>query len=191
MKVMGIIGKKFNGKDTLAQMMLECFKDDFRYTPVLVAFGDAVKQELTEQYNVNPYVFYDPELKEVFNEQLGTTPRKLMQYHGTEFRRAQDPDYWVKALDKNVKKLLARRGTELVVIATDLRFPNEVKWILSNDGKVIGVTRNLESNADQHKSESQIEGLMKEHAFTIYDNGGTIEDLKKQVVQDFAQGFYT
>ena len=102
---------------------------------------------------------------------VSLTYRQLLQAWGTEYRRRQDPDYWVKRLEKKL------RGLERVVI-DDVRFPNEVEMIQRLGGKVIRIDRpgTVEST---HASENVL------NDFTGWDgvilNAGTLEELEEKV----------
>jgi len=52
--------------------------------------------------------------------------RALLQFLGTEYFRALDPDYWVKQWVKAVIERLELTHGECRIVADDCRFPNEV-----------------------------------------------------------------
>lgn len=52
------------------------------------------------------------------------TPRQILQWWGTEYRRAEDPDYWVDRLHDTVLAHIDRGLCRFVI--TDVRFDNEV-----------------------------------------------------------------
>lgn len=60
--------------------------------------------------------------------------RPLLQWWGTDFRREQDPDYWVKWGLK-----AASESDAHVILFTDTRFPNEVEAIQRAGGFVVNV----------------------------------------------------
>lgn len=64
------------------------------------------------------------------------TVRKALQYWGTEVRRNQDDNYWVKKALKNVLTLVAEGKTMYV---TDSRFPNEVESVTDSGGTAIRI----------------------------------------------------
>lgn len=68
------------------------------------------------------------------NAPLGKHP-KLLQWWGTEYRRAQDPDYWVKKTFANIPKNVD------IVLITDVRFPNEADAVKQWGGYTINVQR--------------------------------------------------
>jgi len=81
--------------------------------------------------------------------------RTLLQFWGTEFRRAQDPDYWVK-------KTLAQIELDNpeVALIGDLRFPNEVEGIRAAGGYVVRVDRvGYVSDVPEHISEKALDGM--------------------------------
>ncbi len=60
---------------------------------------------------------------------------KLLQWWGTEYRRAQDPDYWTKKLFESIPSNLD------IALITDVRFPNEADGVRQRGGYNINVIR--------------------------------------------------
>ena len=61
---------------------------------------------------------------------------KLLQWWGTEYRRTQDPDYWVKKLVVRIKN-----ESPDVALITDTRFVNEAQAIKDLGGYNLNVSR--------------------------------------------------
>jgi hypothetical protein len=83
-------------------------------------------------------------------------PRTLLQWWGTDYRRAKDPDYWVRAL----RSKLDDHKPELALI-TDVRFRNEVDAIKAWGGYVVHVinTGDTDVHVHEHKSECELDGF--------------------------------
>ena len=79
------------------------------------------------------------------------TARELMQYVGTDFFRATNPNIWV---DATIRKIKAE-GCYMPIIC-DCRFPNEVSGIQESGGKVIRLTRG-QNSGDCHSSETALD----------------------------------
>jgi hypothetical protein len=85
---------------------------------------------------------------------------KLLQWWGTEFRRAQDPDYWVKQTFASIPANLD------IALITDVRFPNEAQAVEQRDGYNVNVQRLREDGAQyyatdrpvDHPSETALDG---------------------------------
>jgi hypothetical protein len=60
---------------------------------------------------------------------------KLLQWWGTNYRRAQDPDYWTKKLFANIPSYLD------IALVTDVRFPNEANGIKERGGYNVQIQR--------------------------------------------------
>jgi hypothetical protein len=60
---------------------------------------------------------------------------KLLQWWGTDYRRAQDPDYWVSKLFVNIPANLD------IALITDVRFSNEADAIKKRGGYNVNIQR--------------------------------------------------
>lgn len=78
--------------------------------------------------------------------------RSLLQWWGTEYRRSQDPDYWVKRLAKTIAGEQPRHA-----VISDVRFPNEFNWIKSQGGVVVKVVRPAYAIPSTHLSECALD----------------------------------
>lgn len=83
--------------------------------------------------------------------------RTLLQWWGTEWRRYQDANYWVKAHRQRVSQLGAQ-GYQIVLVP-DLRFPNEFMY-LKSEGEVYKVERPnfVDLASAPHESEYALAG---------------------------------
>ncbi len=110
------------------------------YTEVndAIEYDHGKVEEVFRRYNTPEWVIKesDPEFPEL--APFGKHP-KLLQWWGTEYRRKQDPDYWVKKLFQSIPDNLD------IAMITDVRFPNEALGITQRGGYTIKVER-LASN---------------------------------------------
>lgn len=67
------------------------------------------------------------------------TPRQILQWWGTEYRRAQHPRYWTRAM---LSRLVEhQRAGETRFVITDVRFENEADTVRGAGGALWQVTR--------------------------------------------------
>jgi energy-coupling factor transporter ATP-binding protein EcfA2 len=102
--------------------------------------------------------------------------RRILQWWGTEYRRAQDPDYWTKAWETALVELPDRNGHILV---DDVRFHNEVDVIQRNGGVLIRVERPGFNGANDHSSENSLDDFNGWNM--ILCNDGSLEQFLLQV----------
>jgi predicted phosphohydrolase len=161
--IIGLAGKKTTGKNTVATLIT---KGTRKWT-FEVAFGSFVKQEVAVACGVT--VDHINNNKEQF--------RTILQWWGTDFRRAGNSNYWVYKMDKLLASLYSEEKAAVIII-TDVRFQNEYDYIKSINGILIRVSRPLVHD-DTHLSETDLD---KVHEWdSIILNTGTIKDLKKHV----------
>ncbi len=80
------------------------------------------------------------------------TAREVLQYVGTNIFRKMYGNVWSDATIRQIKT----EGS-LYAIASDVRFPNEVRVIQDAGGKVIRFTRNPAGDSDVHESETALD----------------------------------
>lgn len=165
--------KARQGKDFCVQAIIDKYKD--QYDVRRYAFGDALKEEvkgremeLCLQFGLKP----DPDNKW----------RTLLQYYGTEYRRKQDPFYWVKRL---ANKLQADKPQ--IALISDLRFRSEMYFVEHFcKGYTVKVVRHgfvdLVNNVN-HPSEVDLDGV--DFDYTITCNDGEVEQLQKDACTVF------
>lgn len=171
----GISGRKFSGKDTTGKHLCE------KYGYIRLAYADALKEACREIFGFSDEQLYGS-LKETDDEFWKTSPRKILQYVGTDLFRDQlsnvVPDLgkniWVKVVEKKILDIWKENPKQGIVI-TDVRFPNEVDAVRKLGGTVLRVTRPyLQVNKDLHSSEVEIDKLDVDFELT---NDSTIESL--------------
>lgn len=139
--IIGIVGKKQVGKDTLAKWI--CSNHGF----TRMGLADPIKEMIS--------VMLDVPIDEMENQKesiepiTGKTFRYLFQTLGTEWGRdTVREDLWVKLLEKRAKQ------TKNVVIS-DIRLENEADFVRRNHGLIIHVFRET-GLIDNHKSENGV-----------------------------------
>jgi len=194
--ILGLGNKARHGKDTFAAAVDSYFakidaaatKHGFKHTPVVVqhlAFADALYHEVNEWLKVNPawtkggeglmhetripyWVLPDSKAEKSARAPYGKHP-KLLQWWGTEFRRAQDQDYWVNQW----KAAINPKAN--IVLATDMRFFNEAAAIKSVGGFTVRVSRKdqhgtlfIDPSRDPlHASETQLDNYNYDYEITV------------------------
>lgn len=120
-------------------------------------------QLLCEQVGVEYDPFAQPDELNPHGKQ-----RRLQQWWGTEYRRAECPTYWVDKVRSEIDAV-----NPDIVLIDDLRFRNEAAWLVDNGGFTVKVIRpgdhRLSGDAAKHVSESEL----IEHPFdyTIINDG--------------------
>jgi len=174
MLIVGFGHKARQGKNTAAVGMLSAAPLECHAR--IYAYADALRAEVKKAQK--EYKTFD-----ILHTCLGCPawvvnedgkPRTLLQWWGTDYRRAQDPEYWVKRLQET----LERDNPEIALI-TDVRFLNEAVEIKKRGGYLVKVTRTTKPdvNVPAHPSENDLDD------FTGWDfeiTASTIADCHKQ-----------
>lgn len=190
--IIGITGKKFNGKDTLGNYLA-------KYGYNRLAFADPLKDVIRSIFNFDDEQLYG-ENKEIPDEYWKISPRAVMQFVGTDLFRHQThkilpnigSNIWIEVIRRKIIKIWENNPKQKIVL-TDLRFPNEINLIRELGGIIIRVKRNIdktvnsiqEDNTDNsnnefivvHESETYIDILNVDYDF---DNNGTKNQLYEQ-----------
>lgn len=162
--IIGLTGANGAGKDTVASMLQAALHRQNRKTAI-VAFADALYQEVARAFNCTIEQLQLRSTKELPAEWLKLSkcqdqnflrfvdqgewhftqlhslrsPRQILQWWGTEYRRTQNPQYWVQRFQKTAQALLATEVKHVIV--TDVRFADEAQCIRAMGGEVWCVLR--------------------------------------------------
>ncbi len=109
-------------------------------------------------------------------DQTAVTIRRLLQWWGTEYRRAQDPDYWTKAWER---KLAGMNQDETHVLVDDVRFINELETIKKHGGFFIRIVRPGFNGANDHSSENSLDDYADWDL--VIENDGSLANFKQQL----------
>lgn len=181
MLIIGFGHKARQGKNTAAFAVLETMPLDWNAR--IFAFGDELRAEIrTAARQVGGgesrliQAFKDAGIMPAWVEAESGKQRSLLQWWGTEYRRGQDPDYWIK-------KLFGKFQADPIdaALIADVRFPNEAAAIKAAGGYLVKCVRTVapDVRVHEHPSEQALDG------FTGWDymiNSGSIEDTRKQAV---------
>lgn len=185
--VFGFGHRARHGKDITAKAIKDarCGEFDIR----LYSFAEELKREVNERaiaaggmkqfmdsLDLPDWVIYEenPDMSDPLCP-LGKQ-RTLLQWYGTEYRRAQNPDYWVNIL----KARLEEENPEIAFI-TDVRMPNEFAFC-KEYGEVIKVVRPDFENINGHISEEALASVPDTEWSAVIYNDCSREELASKAV---------
>lgn len=149
--IVGISGKLGSGKTTVADILWsKCYNSFERFN-----FGDVLKKEASEIYEYDLSWNYSTEGKnKIINHSLlprkNMTVREVLQWHGTDFRRSQDEDYWVRRMEDHFY------GMNKSLIIDDVRFKNEANFVLKHNGPLFRIDV-PDLDTGDHRSETELD----------------------------------
>lgn len=174
-KLIGLGGLPGAGKSTAAKYLRDKHGFEIR------SFATPLRQEVQDAIQNYNLVLGRPDLpqevrdalcaiapnraSEVWHKPTPPDIRRLLQVWGTEYRRAQDPNYWVKRM----------RLYPGDIVIDDTRFDNEVGLITLLGGEIWNITgRKAATGAPAHASDVD---LCHVADITIVNDTDLIDDL--------------
>lgn len=177
-RLLGLVGRKRSGKDTLANFMRSS-----RHGVRSLACADSLKRACSVLFSLPLNHFYDDALKEIPVLPWNMSPRRMCQWLGTDVCRNQlSPEFHVHRLRGEIQDLLADDST-LAVIVTDVRFDEEAALVLSLGGDLVYIdadSRLGPIHETEHESERHI-ARIGASAATTCDNNGTVAEFLEQI----------
>ena len=140
-----IAGRMGAGKTTFANELAGYFKQFSDIVPHIYSYADALRMELVEagvadeieelqdqhyKLQLLSRLERDIVIPNDFPKDIDetTTVRQLMQWWGTEYRRAQNPFYWINQMQRRIENdMLLDPSKSHAFICDDVRFPNELE----------------------------------------------------------------
>ncbi len=204
--IIGLTGPKASGKDTVADLLrthcgfIKLGFADSLYAEVSEAFGIEISQlqeRATKEHAMSALAMAkclgDGFTGRMINlmakrgEQLDMhaprSPRQILQWWGTEYRRNQSENYWVGMTSKRIAYFMREQiATRFVV--TDCRFPNEIDMLRSSYGGQIWQVKRPGCSvpADSHSSETTGESFNPD---AVINNEHDMRHLQQLVLGEF------
>ncbi len=131
-KLIGITGFARSGKDTFYELSSR-YLESVDKKSKRFAFADVLKSECDEitvkHTGISCFTSNDEEKFLI---------RPLLVAYGTHLRRQLNPNCWIDGIKDQVRSSL---GDGDVVFITDVRFKNEVDWVIAEGGQVVSIER--------------------------------------------------
>ena len=181
--IIAICGYKRSGKDTIAEYLTK----NYNYNHYKIT--DKLRKIVQLLFNLNDNDY--EKNKEKIDNRWNITPRKMMQFIGTEVFQYKiqellpdiGRDFWIKSLlsDKLLNNI---KNNDHKIVISDLRFIHEYENLkkLNIPFIVIKVTNNRIKNIDNHVSET--EHLKIPINYEIKNNG-SLEELYNNINEIF------
>lgn len=175
--LIGLAGPRACGKDTTADLLTT----HAGFTKL--AFGDALYTEVSKAFGISVPELQHRPTKELLTQALSLqrcssdqfvarmirlahldggglvdleaprSPRRILQWWGTEYRRQMAVGYWVTQVSRRIHFLTSERLAQRFVI-TDCRFANEVEMVRAFGGRMWQITRaGIDIPPGSHQSE--------------------------------------
>jgi hypothetical protein len=206
--ILGFAGKAATGKTTAAKHMAPLLDKESKIIPMAMVLRDEVEAFLraikADESVPLVYGCQDDKVRVFYvDEQLAraqcpkwrhfvsenseiqdrpgktaVTVRRILQWWGTEYRRAQDPDYWTKAWGRKVEQLDLEH---LHVLIDDVRFINELNVVKEHGGLIVKIERPGFDGANNHASETSLDDYTEWDRVIL--NDGTLDAFKEKVEQ--------
>ena len=201
--IIGLIGQKRVGKDTVANI-IKSIHDGFK----IFALADPIKDIARIMFNFTENQLYSDE-KDIIDEKWNIKPREFFEQFGTEIMQYDiykylpnlkthipERKFWVisllnkiKHLDSNLESNNISRG----IIITDIRGLHELEEIrkFNPNSVFIKITRPGISKINVNDHITQIESFQIPDDQINYhiNNSGTLENLEKQT-KEILQNIY-
>jgi hypothetical protein len=179
--LIGLGGYAYSGKDAVADVL----ENDLGWFKTYMS--KALRQSLEV---LNPIVATDDRgyflrFKEVIDKygyekaKERREIRALLQRMGTEVgRKLWNENFWLDICFGEVADQMLMKGRNVVV--TGIRYPNEMARIQNMGGITVWVSRPGYVAVNEHSSDNSLDLSEFDH---IFNNDGTLEDLKVSVAQ--------
>jgi len=196
LNLIGVHGHAGVGKDTAVEYLNEKYEAVYGES-----FAAPLKRAAAEAFGIPLSHFNARELKEAPNEYWGVSPRKIVQFVGTELFRHHAhtllgdgyDTFWIhRIIGRLTGNLPPPEGEGYyevgdTICISDVRFQNEADWIYSNGGWILHIVRPTFEGAvgiPGHPSEAGITFPNSSNTWIIH-NDSTLE-VFHQALDSFA-----
>lgn len=194
MLIIGLIGQKRVGKDTVADLFTELMNNRLLHR---FALADPIKDIARIMFNFDENQLYDTD-KDNLDENWGIKPRDFFEKFGTDIMqfdiykylpgletKIPQREFWVQLLLKKIKKILISSENQPIVIITDIRGTHELLAIKKEftNALFIKIIRPTNKQLDDKMHLTQIEPQTISDNLIDYNiiNDKCIDSLREKV----------
>ena len=178
--MIGVSGYAFCGKDTFVKIAIDLLKKN-GYMPIRLAFADMLKDEVEGMLKDNKFQATVKTDDSVAKALI----RPLLVWWGCQRRYETEGGlYWIKEVDKQIQAVIddLQSGSvfssdKIVVLISDVRFPNEAKWVHEKWGGSVVHLKRFSNNWRKGGQDGSDEFLVKE-----YDKAPNEEEAKQDPI---------
>jgi dephospho-CoA kinase len=179
--LIGLNGRFRSGKDAFYYAVRDMSLFDTQHRAIRrLAFGDAIRSELAA----------------VCGTTVSEIQRDKDRFRGglqwwAEFRRRQNPDYWIRPVQSGLEQLAQQRPTPAAIIITDVRELREAEFIRNQNGVLVQIVRPVRlaerwrrwrndplRSLRAHRTERELDQFSFDH---VIQNDGSLEEFRKKV----------
>jgi hypothetical protein len=169
--IIGFHGIAGSGKDTAAISISK-----HQNNVEIMAFAKPLKDACKILFNFTDSQLYDPIKKEEVDPVWEKSPRKILQWLGTDILREHINKEFFTI---NMKQRIEESEAEFIVIS-DVRFDNEAELIKGLGGYIINIVRE-NATTTQHSSHVTEQGITPDLIDHTITNDGTLEEFHNKV----------
>lgn len=150
--IIGLAGPIGSGKDTMANYLVNHFQAHrLKFADALYAMAGAFDTD------IHPDMPHSAKNEFVLNNANLGTRRSFLEKLGTEFGRNHISDnIWILRVDHEISKLKFLLGDDVNIVISDVRFPNEAKYIRNNGGHIVHLKPDWECARTGHESDKAL-----------------------------------
>lgn len=184
-KLILLSGKKFVGKDTVADLLADLGYRKFAIADTLKCDLSVFIKNVLGERNFNYKDLWSTEKKETPITIAGktTTLRQMMQWFGQAMKSFFGESYWVDLLVSNLKNHALVNKDKIII--TDCRFEYELSHLiekLSSEYSIFTIRIKRDTNIiDNDVSETHLDAKPDEDFDFVIHNNGTKSDLANRV----------
>lgn len=185
--LIGLHGKAQSGKSTVAMRLgdVHGFGE--------LTFAYPLKALVMDLFDMTVDQVYSEEGKEKIDLRYGMSPRRILQYLGTDVFRQMYPNIWVDHLARKYRGMKERNPSARLVVS-DVRFKNEKEAIEKEGGCVWKIVRGNNpgsaSGFQGHASECDLDSFPdSSFSAVLVAESGDIEGLLRKADQEVSKLF--
>lgn len=173
--VIGVVGRKGSGKDTLADHVI---RSSTTRRIDKMSMASPIKDACRILFDLSEDQL-NGSLKEDIDKRWGLSPRRMFQWLGTDvFRERFDSSFWITHAEHRIRRIIKSHD---VIIIPDIRFVNEAEMIMSFKNHMLIRVVRPDRKDDPHKSETDMDRIPASWIDHVITNDGSLDEFYSKI----------